>query len=99
MSICQGIVAFTVVASALTGSPGRVGSHIAVDSKGTVSTEPPPGDLFSISSGPVDDPDIVSSPCIPVVGRPVTLSARVRGSGKHPVDVRFLLKVRGQQDV
>ena len=93
------IVAFTVVASALTGSPGRVGSRSAVNSTGILLSEPPPGDLFSISAGPVDDPDIVSSPCIPVVGRPVTLSARVRGPGKHPVEVRFLLKARGQENV
>src|SRR5437660_12922293 len=99
MSICQGIVAFAVVASALTGLLGRVTSRIAVDSKGTVSTEQPPGDLFSISSRPVEDPDIVSSQCIPVVGRAITLSARVRGPGMHPVEVRFLLKARGQENV
>ncbi|MBM4073218.1 MAG: hypothetical protein FJ271_30495 [Planctomycetes bacterium] len=90
----NGAICFTVVALALIGSQVRVAWCRADDSNGSG-----PGDLFSISSGPVDDPDIVASRCIPVVGRELTLSARVRGPGAHPVEVRFLLKAKGEENV
>src|SRR5262249_40178701 len=88
-----------MIVVALICSHGRIGSGSAGGSKGTVSTQPPRGDLFSISSGPVDNPDIVWSPRIPVVGREVTLLARVRGRGEHPVGGRFLFGVAGKEKV
>src|SRR5262245_21216204 len=48
-------------------------------------------DLYSISAGEIDNPDIVWSRNIPVVGHEITISARVRGLGKHPVGVRLML--------
>jgi hypothetical protein len=48
-------------------------------------------DLYSISAGGIDNPDIVWSRNIPVAGQEITISARVRGLGKHPVGVRFVL--------
>src|SRR5436190_22187310 len=48
-------------------------------------------DLYSIAPGSIDNPDIVWSRNIPVAGQEITISARVRGSGKHPLPVRFLL--------
>ena len=50
------------------------------------------GDLYAISPGPVDDPDIAWAPRIPALGDRVTLAARIRGSGEHPVDVRFIIE-------
>ncbi len=49
-------------------------------------------DLYSISPGSVDKPDIVWSRVIAVVKEKLTISARVRGKGKHPVEVRFILE-------
>ena len=56
-------------------------------------------DLYSISAGTIKDPDIVSSMRIPVVDKEITLSARVRGKGKHPVDVRFTIESPGLDKV
>ena len=50
------------------------------------------GDLYSIAEGKVDNPDIVWSRNIPVVGQNITISARVRGTGEHPVPVQFVLE-------
>src|SRR5262245_42693982 len=47
-------------------------------------------DLYSISPGRIDNPDIVWSRNIPVVGQEITISARVRGLGKQPVAVRLM---------
>lgn len=49
-------------------------------------------DLYSISPGTVDQPDIVWSKMIPVVNDEITISARVRGNGEHPVEVQFVLE-------
>lgn len=49
-------------------------------------------DLYSISPGSVDQPDIVWSKVIPVVNDKITISARVRGKGEHPVEVQFILE-------
>ena len=57
------------------------------------------GDLYSISAGTIKDPDIVSSMRIPVVDKEITLSVRVRGKGKHPVDVRFTIESPGLDKV
>lgn len=45
-------------------------------------------DLYSISPGSIEDPDIVWSRSIPVVKEKLTISARVRSKGEHPVEVR-----------
>ena len=50
-----------------------------------------PGDLYSVGPGPTEDRDVAWSRLIPVAGEKVRLSARIRGPGKHPVDVRFVL--------
>ncbi len=49
-------------------------------------------DLYSISPGTISEPDIVWSQRIPVVDEKITISARVRGPGEHPVDVRFMIE-------
>ncbi|MFH1422839.1 MAG: CARDB domain-containing protein [Planctomycetota bacterium] len=48
-------------------------------------------DLYSISYGQVDNPDIVCSRSIPIVNEKITIAARVRGKGQHPVSVQFVL--------
>lgn len=55
----------------------------------------PAEDLYSVVPGEVVDPDIVWSKLIPVVGSEITILARVRGSGQHPVDVQFSLRTPG----
>ncbi len=57
-----------------------------------VSTAEIAGDLYAISPDPVDNPDIAWAPRIPALGDRVTLSARVRGPGEHPVEVRFIIE-------
>ena len=49
-------------------------------------------DLYSVSPGSVDQPDITCSRSIPVAAQKTTITARVRGDGTHPVPVRFVLK-------
>ncbi len=56
------------------------------------SAEEIPADFYAIAPGPVDDPDIAWAPRIPALGDRVTLSARVRGTGGHPVQVRFVIE-------
>lgn len=54
---------------------------------------PPVNDLLSITVGTIENPDIVWSKTIPVVGEEIALSARVRGRGaKEPFAVHFSLK-------
>lgn len=52
-------------------------------------------DLYSIAEGRVDDPDIAWSRRIPAVNEEITISARVRGTGVHPVPVQFALEATG----
>jgi hypothetical protein len=49
-------------------------------------------DLYSITEGSVDNPDVVWSKRIPVINDEITISARVRGTGAHPVPVQFVLE-------
>ena len=70
---------------------------VEVDKAGPA--DPAGGDLFSISPGPIEDPDVVWSKRIPVAGEEITISARVRGKGKHPVAVRFVLDAMGAPKV
>ena len=48
-------------------------------------------DLYRVSPGPVDAPDIVCSRCIPLAQEETTITATIRGGGAHPVPVRFVL--------
>ncbi|MDA0660565.1 MAG: hypothetical protein O2931_15520 [Planctomycetota bacterium] len=48
-------------------------------------------DLYSISAGTVHMPDVAFSRAIPVAGEEIVISACVRGTGKHPVPVRFTM--------
>ena len=48
-------------------------------------------DFLSVSPGSVDDPDIVYSRSIPIAQQKITITARIRGGGEHPVPVRFVL--------
>jgi len=57
------------------------------------------GDLYSVSPGSVEDPDIVWSKRIPTVNQNINISARVRGPGEHPVAVRFVLEANGVPEV
>ncbi len=58
-----------------------------------------PGDLYSITPGTMEDPDIVWSTLIPVVGDEITVSARVRGETTAPVDVRFTIRSPDNREV
>ena len=48
-------------------------------------------DLYSISPGSVDEPDIAYSRSIPISQEKVAITARVRGGGAHPVPVQFVI--------
>ena len=48
-------------------------------------------DLYSVSPGSVDQPDITCSRAIPIAQQKTTITARVRGGGVHPVPLRFVL--------
>ena len=52
---------------------------------------PTVGDLYSVVSGPIEDPDIAWAPRIPFVGQRVSVCARIRAEGHHPVEVRFVV--------
>lgn len=91
-------MSLTIAASALllVGCAGEKMQPIKlVERPLTASWEgvPPEDDLLSISTGTIEEPDIVWSPRIPHVGEKITLSARVRGKGAgRPVAVRFTLE-------
>ena len=57
-----------------------------------VSAQAGDDDLYSISPGSIEDPDIVWSRSIAVVKEKLYISARVRGRGEHPVEVQFILE-------
>src|SRR5438874_1170331 len=63
------LAGFMVAGYVLLGWHGRLGLCRASNPDRANRTEAPQGDLYSISAGPVENPDIVSSACIPVVDR------------------------------
>ena len=76
-------------------SAAGLGAYPALAAGRTSSWDgvPPENDLLSITAGTIENPDIVWSKMIPVVGEEIALSARVRGRGaKEPVAVHFSLK-------
>ena len=60
----------------------------------------PSNDVYSISAGTIEEPDIVCSTRIPHVKEEIVLSARVRGTkAKQPTSVVFTLETPGQDKI